>query len=859
MSSGSPEHVRCHSAGIPSLGSLSMMPPSQRDIPPLMPVAPLLMAPQPDQQRLPLAPLRPVADGSLTKQLEAVRYQKSMVQERCFEVEFLIRQRSFALQAERARLADEEALLEERWLQLCQARSEAPSAAAVTPPAPQARTPVLRQAEQAEEAAPQDIEESASQELEDWREPLPPAVAEAATSAPATPPPTEDLPVQESSLGDLRRQLAVDRRSLDEERRRVDEAAARADAWLQQTSELGREQAAFWQACANSRREKEDALEATLESRLAQQLSEAKASLACLEVEENEHMREVVAVGDERSCQAMALCKGQAAHWEAQASNLRGVEESRTVDLQTRIEAKAYEAEARLEKAEQLSQAELRVEACQDEEAWLGRLEAHMRQEELAEVLSAEEAAKRHESRVEAWCVEERMHHAARDEACTEAWLVYAWAEAQARVSEEAAAMREECRSRENLLAQEAAATEAAEEESRARRAAAALEDREAEYEQQLAAVEASWSPHDSVEARALRSELQALHQERLACREEMACYHSRSLTSAAGGSPQPSALCSEPQNVSKSEEEPAAGFRNFLRQGAAREEAFRERMAAHTEVVRNEYRAQVDDLLATTARLEEEKIQLAEERRRLLLGQHRTAVESPGAFRRALGSSLQAAWATQTRPQPWDVSTGPVGVPTDQPGSWEVAAGVESPSTTVSLGSSAVGYSAGHSSGNQSTPVSHVLFERMQESMMQHAQPKQVVPRVPLDTMHAAAGLEDAEGNERGPSASSAQRSGGWGNQQLRLPIPPVYVSAIATVERYGWAEVHDSGPEWTALHWAASEGRTDVVGRLLAAGADPQMPDHVGRSALDYAQAQADASGDTSALEMLQEAIDS
>merc|ERR1719321_2249815 len=79
--------------------------------------------------------------------------------------------------------------------------------------------------------------------------------------------------------------------------------------------------------------------------------------------------------------------------------------------------------------------------------------------------------------------------------------------------------------------------------------------------------------------------------------------------------------------------------------------------------------------------------------------------------------------------------------------------------------------------------------------------------------------------------------------------PIPPVYQSAIAMVEHYGWQEVHDCGPEWTALHWAASEGRPDVCARLLAASADPHLPDHAGRSALDYAR----AAGNTTVYDML------
>lgn len=68
-------------------------------------------------------------------------------------------------------------------------------------------------------------------------------------------------------------------------------------------------------------------------------------------------------------------------------------------------------------------------------------------------------------------------------------------------------------------------------------------------------------------------------------------------------------------------------------------------------------------------------------------------------------------------------------------------------------------------------------------------------------------------------------------------LPVPPVYAAAIAAVERYGWETVHGGDFEWTALHWAAAEGRAAICARLLRCSADPGQPDNLGRSALEYA----------------------
>jgi len=69
-------------------------------------------------------------------------------------------------------------------------------------------------------------------------------------------------------------------------------------------------------------------------------------------------------------------------------------------------------------------------------------------------------------------------------------------------------------------------------------------------------------------------------------------------------------------------------------------------------------------------------------------------------------------------------------------------------------------------------------------------------------------------------------------------VPMPSVYAAAIAAVEHYGWHAVHVPGEaQWTALHWAALEGRASLCERLLNCHADPRQPDDTGRTALDYA----------------------
>eukprot|EP00929_Paragymnodinium_shiwhaense_P102265 TRINITY_DN65457_c0_g1_i1.p1 TRINITY_DN65457_c0_g1~~TRINITY_DN65457_c0_g1_i1.p1 ORF type:complete len:1013 (-),score=276.43 TRINITY_DN65457_c0_g1_i1:43-3081(-) len=86
------------------------------------------------------------------------------------------------------------------------------------------------------------------------------------------------------------------------------------------------------------------------------------------------------------------------------------------------------------------------------------------------------------------------------------------------------------------------------------------------------------------------------------------------------------------------------------------------------------------------------------------------------------------------------------------------------------------------------------------------------------------------ADGPQTPPRASAVASKGS--------AVPRVYEKALLAVEKHGWHQVHaPDAAEWTALHWAASEGRSDVCVRLIKAKADPQQPDHMGCAALDYA----------------------
>ncbi|CAE7777822.1 ANKRD52 [Symbiodinium pilosum] len=79
-----------------------------------------------------------------------------------------------------------------------------------------------------------------------------------------------------------------------------------------------------------------------------------------------------------------------------------------------------------------------------------------------------------------------------------------------------------------------------------------------------------------------------------------------------------------------------------------------------------------------------------------------------------------------------------------------------------------------------------------------------------------------------------------------------PVLAAAVTAVEKYGWQAVHEGRKEWTALHWAASDGNSALCARLLSHDADPAQVDQAGCSALDYAR----KAGHRSTLEVLWQA---
>merc|ERR1719281_1818969 len=89
------------------------------------------------------------------------------------------------------------------------------------------------------------------------------------------------------------------------------------DDRVRQANDLGREQAAFWEARSAAFQNAEERWEATLEKRLADQVDRTREQLANMEARGLERVREAAFLGEEPPAQAIATGRSKTRQYQA--------------------------------------------------------------------------------------------------------------------------------------------------------------------------------------------------------------------------------------------------------------------------------------------------------------------------------------------------------------------------------------------------------------------------------------------------------------------------------------------------------------------------------------------------------------
>lgn len=162
-------------------------------------------------------------------------------------------------------------------------------------------------------------------------------------------------------------------------------------------------------------------------------------------------------------------------------------------------------------------------------------------------------------------------------------------------------------------------------------------------------------------------------------------------------------------------------------------------------------------------------------------------------------------------------------------------APSVRSSPGLIASGAEQVAIAQAGPEGDSSLPLSS---SRLPPPHPSPARPLPAMPHSSSTRPFPAAWAQSSSLQQLGASGSGAR--GCQDEWQVPADLPPVYEAAIAIILQHGWEMLHggeNAGPAWTALHWAASEGRPDVCDLLLQAGADAGLRDELGKTALDYA----------------------
>jgi len=468
------------------------------------------------------------------------------------------------------------------------------------------------------------------------------------------------------------------------------------------------------------------------------------------------------------------------------------------------------------------------------ENSWqkTSQVEFQARKRDLSlQVRHAEFEVQRHEARMMHSCRDEASQLSWHDEAHAEAWWLKAREQTREWLVHETSLLQKHFTMEEERLAQYARKAEQAREASfEVQHTGARKEEREAAWQQRIAVIEARMEQSAAGQLDERRRQEEQSEQASGALELEWERQQLEQLR------------LTEDAHWQNCERAVASGLGAMIQNTVAREYEFAQCIAsaelsfdeaqrsAADIAYRQDYQselasAQLDSLLATSAGFEKEHILAAAQRREALLHRHRTEILAPAlpsvvcTSRRtcqesnhsrsaesatrevalSLRDSTSRAFTTGVHEQTPRIQT------SVKAGSLSEIIGDDTRSTSASGAESALGSSVVHST----SPWNTTLVQT--ETWM------------------------DPDGpTSRSTFSNVSSRSVPCGFDE----IPVVYQTAIAAVQRFGWDDIHGRSAEWTALHWAAAEGREDIVSMLLRASADPCQPDHVGRSAIEYAR---------------------
>lgn len=743
--------------------------------------------------------------------IQTIRRRRDDAQRRCLEVESTIQDHSQMLRMERARLLGQQADIEKRW----QAHFESAELSTT-------------QAGDDEQELGSSSEDFASTEDLDHlpRRQLQQEVLQVRRQLQQE----QLLRQQQHAMGGLasvQASLQRERASVLLEWQHVGRAAARAERQVKEAEQAGRERA--------SRIELSEALksDALLCREIRSHTIEAQEKLRRLEERESDVLRQAEAAEEARVESITKLVKVETGLWEQRAllaEEELGADAHESwlgdVLLEHRARAEEHFEEAKTRCSEAIEQ-ELRKEEGQ----WLAEAQAEWRlefNEMLLQARVADRDVRLHEERMGVLCEEEASQILQQHETCEQSWLAAALAQTEGTVEARIALARTEYRSLERELIEEATATEL-NEEALARQ----LTHRSLRVQQSLDSRHHVCNPYS----------FHNLHQQEPVRRVEDDIAYRMTLCQEASA-----AELSILKHTSAVEQE---AFQRELQEVEASEDAAFHtihKLTLHGESQRQEYSDRAERMLTAIAKLEEEKIALSEERRRTLLNRHQAGLKTPPQMNSSVGlasrrkspespvvgfvrgRSLLGGSTSSARPAP--VKHGPYGpsssggFQTDDTGSTNASMTGSSSVCHHTFMSSSFGPAAsGASVQQQNTP-----WQFDQEPVAQAFD----VRRVLLQQLEST---EEFTAADLGPQSGNHHAQATFQRDLDICSIPSVYQTAIAAVQTYGWSQIHGNGPEWTALHWAASEGRADVCRMLLNAGGKPHQPDSTGRSSVQYA----------------------